>query len=995
MAALHPFTQDKIQTMPNPSTTASGTLPHPSFELVRQHPIPALKLLLNEYRHGRTGARHFHISADHDENVFLVAFPTVPMDSTGVAHILEHTSLCGSERYPVRDPFFMMIRRSLNTFMNAFTSSDWTAYPFASQNRKDFFNLLDVYLDATFFSRLDPLDFAQEGHRLEFEQPDDPSTPLCYRGVVYNEMKGAMSSPTSLLWQTLTRHLYPTTTYHFNSGGEPDCIPQLSHAQLLDFYRDHYHPSNAIFMTFGNLPVAELQQRFEQQALHRFDRREIMLPLHDEQRFHAPVKVLEYYPTEAEADEVDRTHLVIGWLLGHCTDLDELLEARFLSAVLLDNSASPLLQLLETSALGSAPSPLCGLEDGNRELLFVCGLEGSRPEHAEQLAADIMALLEKIADEGVPQPQIEAVLHQLELTQREISGDGYPFGLQLLLAGLGAAVHGGDPAQLIDLDPALAKLRRHVEDPDYIKQLVRRLLLDNFHRVHLTLAPDPELAQRREQAVAAQLARIKAGLDAEQSRQIVEQAAALKARQNRVDDESILPRVTLADVPATLQLAEPQRRDQLAGRTVTSYGQGTNGLLYQQLVIDLPQFDESQLLELFLYASFLTDLGLGADDYLSIQQRQSQISGGYSAQISLRGKAEDEQQLRGYLVLSGKALLRNHAPFVELLYRTLAEARFDELPRLRELIAQIRTSRERSITGSGHSLAMSAATASMSPLARLGHRQSGLAGIRALKALDRTLDDPQRLAGLAERLQQIHQRLVAAPKQELLIAEPEQTAELLARLAHMQPPAAQGEFTPFALPPLREPTHALWLTNTQVNFCARAYPTVPASHADAAALTVLGGFLRNGYLHRAIREQGGAYGGGAGQDSGIAAFRFYSYRDPRLSETLADFDRAIDWVLGSQHELRQVEEAILGAIGSIDKPGSPAGEAKRAFFNQLHGRNADHLQQVRQQILRVTLTDLQRVTERYLKPELASTAILTDSSRRDQAAALRLQVEEL
>ncbi|HQN42200.1 MAG TPA: insulinase family protein, partial [Pseudomonadales bacterium] len=170
--------------MPNPSTTASGTLPHPSFELVRQHPIPALKLLLNEYRHGRTGARHFHISADHDENVFLVAFPTVPMDSTGVAHILEHTSLCGSERYPVRDPFFMMIRRSLNTFMNAFTSSDWTAYPFASQNRKDFFNLLDVYLDATFFSRLDPLDFAQEGHRLEFEQPDDPSTPLCYRGVV-------------------------------------------------------------------------------------------------------------------------------------------------------------------------------------------------------------------------------------------------------------------------------------------------------------------------------------------------------------------------------------------------------------------------------------------------------------------------------------------------------------------------------------------------------------------------------------------------------------------------------------------------------------------------------------------------------------------------------------------------------------------------------------------------------------------------------------------
>ncbi|MFT5483627.1 MAG: Zn-dependent M16 (insulinase) family peptidase, partial [Halieaceae bacterium] len=251
--------------------SASPVALHPAFELITTSHIEALKTDVSYYRHRKTGAEHYHMAADSNENVFLVALRTVPEDSTGVAHILEHTALCGSERYPVRDPFFMMIRRSLNTFMNAFTSSDWTAYPFASQNRKDFSNLLDVYLDAVFFSRLDPLDFAQEGHRMEFTDPTDSSTPLVYKGVVFNEMKGAMSSVSSTMWQALCHHLFPTNTYHFNSGGEPECIPDLSYEQLKDFYRSHYHPSNAIFMTFGDIPAEEHQAIFEERALSRFE----------------------------------------------------------------------------------------------------------------------------------------------------------------------------------------------------------------------------------------------------------------------------------------------------------------------------------------------------------------------------------------------------------------------------------------------------------------------------------------------------------------------------------------------------------------------------------------------------------------------------------------------------------------------------------------------------------------------------------------------------
>ena len=348
--------------------------PHPTFEFLRSQRIESLDLDVSEYRHIKTGAQHIHIATDNSENVFLVALRTVPEDSRGVAHILEHTALCGSEKYPVRDPFFMMIRRSLNTFMNAFTSSDWTAYPFASQNRKDFNNLLQVYLDAVFFSRLNPLDFAQEGHRLEFKDAENSDSDLVYKGVVFNEMKGAMSSVTSTLWHTLCTYLYPTTTYHYNSGGDPAAIPDLTYEQLKNFYRTHYHPSNATFMTFGDIPAAEHQANFEREALHRFEPLPETIAVADEKRYLAPIAVEEAYAFDEEGPTDNKTHIIISWLLGKATDLKACMQAHLLNSVLLDNSASPLLKALETSDLGSSPSPLCGLDDSQKEMCFVCGI---------------------------------------------------------------------------------------------------------------------------------------------------------------------------------------------------------------------------------------------------------------------------------------------------------------------------------------------------------------------------------------------------------------------------------------------------------------------------------------------------------------------------------------------------------------------------------------------------------------------------------------------
>ncbi|HBY00512.1 MAG TPA: peptidase M16, partial [Gammaproteobacteria bacterium] len=439
---------------------SSGSLPanlHSAFKWHCSEHIPSLNIVMEKYVHKITGAVHYHLASKNTENVFLVAFRTVPGDSSGVAHILEHTALCGSEKYPVRDPFFMMIRRSLNTFMNAFTSSDWTAYPFASKNRKDFNNLLSVYLDAAFFSRLHKLDFAQEGHRLEFAEPNNPSSELLYKGVVYNEMKGAMSSTNSVLWQTMSKHLFPTTTYHYNSGGEPEHIPELSYEDLINFYKTHYHPSNAVFMTYGDIPANEHHLVFEELALSRFEQLNVTIEVKDEKRYLAPITVEETYASDSS--NPDKCHIVLGWLLGNSTDLSELFRYQLLSSVLLDNSSSPLLKALETSKLGNAPSHMCGLEDSNREASFMAGLQGCASAASAEVEALVLDTLKSVAAGDLPQELVEAALHQLELNQREISGDSYPYGLQLILTGLSTAVHRGDPIKLLNIEPVLAELR--------------------------------------------------------------------------------------------------------------------------------------------------------------------------------------------------------------------------------------------------------------------------------------------------------------------------------------------------------------------------------------------------------------------------------------------------------------------------------------------------------------------------------------------------------
>ncbi len=962
-----------------------------NFEALRSKRIDSLNVEVQEYRHRPTGALHYHLAADDRNNCFVVAFPTVPLDSTGVAHILEHTVLCGSRKYPVRDPFFMMLRRSLNTFMNAFTTSDATAYPFATQNRKDFDNLLSVYLDAVFFPRLDRYDFLQEGHRLDFEKPGDPDSPLVYRGVVYNEMKGAMSSPLAQLQMELQSLLFPTTTYHYNSGGEPSDIPGLSYENLKQFHASHYHPSNATFMTYGDFDVAAHHAHFEDWALKHFSRHEIRLDLHDEHRLAAPQRVQRQYTFDSDEDIHDKTYIAIGWLLGHTGDARQMLHDLLLSNVLLYHSASPLRHALETTELGTAPLDFCGIDDSAREAMFVCGLEGSRPEHADAVEKLVLDVLKQVAENGVPIKEVESVLTQLEIAQREMSSGYFPYGLQLLSRVLGAKVHSGDPLAFLDIDPALEQLHREIHTPGFIQAMARRLL-DNPHRVTLVMSPDPALSGKRQAAEKARLDSIKVALSAQDKERIVGDNRTLDERQRNVNDAELLPKVGLDDVPAELKIPRA-REDTVNAVPVAWYAQGTNGLVHEQVVTELPAMPSEDAELLMPYFSLLTEVGSGGRDYLATQREAARL-GTCTAYSSVRASVADENRMRGYLAVSGKALLRDHAALARFMRETLETVRFDELPRLRDIVSQLRGGQDASITDRGHHLAVLAAASGMGPSGYLDNLWDGPVSIRRLRALDDSLDDAKSLRAFSQRLTGMHDALLKRERRLLVVAPESAHAEIADVLkSTWQPAGNEGEGFSWQAEPRR--VNEAWVTNTQVGFCAKAYKAVPPDHPDAPAFSVLGKFLHNGYLHRAIREQGGAYGSGASYDSDSASFRFFSYRDPRLEGTLQDFDQALEWLQSNAHGYRQLEEAILVVIQQIDQPKSPAGEAIQSYFHALHGRTADFRQRFRSRVLGVTVADLQRLGRDYLQPDKASTAVITNRDMAERNRHLGLEIQPL
>ena len=946
-----------------------------AFELESSTPVSSLDLELRRYRHEPTGARHFHLRNADSNNAFMVAFPTLPRDSTGVAHILEHTTLCGSERFPVRDPFFMMLRRSLNTFMNAFTSSDSTAYPFATQNRKDFDNLLAVYLDAVFFPRLDALDFAQEGWRLEMNEDDGADgRRLEYHGVVYNEMKGAMSSPVAQLWQYLHYALFPEAVYRHNSGGNPLAIPELEYETLTAFHRKHYHPSNAVFMTYGNFPEEDHQKQFIDLVLDRYAAADELIVSIPQAPFDAPREIEVAYGV----DELEprSTHVVWAWVIGECTDVDNFVNAHFLSSLLFEHGASPLQHYLETTELANAPSELCGIDDSARQLVLICGVEGSELRHAAELEAGIWAVLEGVASKPTAQAALEAMVDRLEMAQRDIGSSGYPFGLQLMGRLLGAAMYRSDPEPLLDLDPALSRLREAITKPNFVTDLVRDCLLENPHCARVVMSPDSDKAALDEAAERARLAAIEQRMTAADFKRVTGQAEALRLRQSEVDDPDILPRVTLDDVPPPTP-SDTAEIERINETEIFEYACGTNGIFRIQIAFDFPRLSTAELEALPLFCEYLTEFGHDDDDYLTVQSRRA-LSGSFSAYADVRARIDAKDELVGWLVIAGKGLARKRDDIIKITTTLLPGVRFDEHDRLRELILQSRAEAEQSITDRGHQLAIVTAANTLAAGATLDDVWDGPTAIRYLQNIGVRPTPEGRIEALFRTFDSIRTKLMCAPRRVVLIGE-EQILSGAAEYcgsAGLRDVAAHDAFsTDIEVADERNG----WTTNSQVNFCAKAYPA-PAEHSpDAPNLAVLARYLQDGFLHGEIREQGGAYGSGAGYDPDSCTFRFFSYRDPRALETLSDFDRALEW-FATERDPRRLEESILGTIRALDQPRSPAGEAERAFFDLLYGRDDQFRRAFREQVLNSTHKTLQRVADKYLEPSNGRLGVISGAA---------------
>jgi presequence protease len=942
-------------------TTTRATIG--GYTVLRREPLERLEGTYLELEHERTGARHIHVQCPDDNNAFAVFFPTVPKDDTGVAHILEHVVLAGSKRFPVRDPFFSMTRRSLATFMNAFTSADWTMYPFSSRNAKDYLNLLEVYLDATFFPRLSEDSFKQEGIRFEFEDPADPTSGLRYKGVVFNEMKGALASPQAAVQRLVGRALFPHLTYEHISGGDPEHIPDLTWDHLRKFHAVHYHPSNAYFYTYGDKPLEETLAAIEENVLKHFERIEVDTSIPDVKRFTKPIKAVEPYPATAGEDNSRKAQALVAWVTVPTGDSFRLLAMKVLAEVLLGNAGSPLRKALIDSKLGTAMADGSGLQDDYRETVFGAGLKDIAPEDAEKVEKVVLDTLHRLVDEGVDKAQVDAAIHHLEFEKRERSNAGFPYALKVLFTTLAPYYYGGDPYDALNFDADLARLERDRAEGRFFEILIQAELLDNQHRGLLTVTPDTELEERKRRKELDRLAAVEATLSEADKARIVAEALRLKLDQDAKQDLSTLPTLELTDIPMKFEDV-PSREATVGAAKSEFFPLPTNGVTYIDIRSDFSALspDEKDLLPLFGRA--LTQSGAAGQDYVDIAKRIAAYTGGIGAAAQVQSLAGREDYLQSF-VISGKALDRNAKTFIDLM--TDLTARLEIEPaRLREIIAETATRLESSIANLGFQFAILLAQSKLSSEGALNDRLQGIGMLHVMRDLAK-LDDSG-LEGVVQKLDAIRTKLFRKESVAVVVTCEESMIETLKPLLAAFDEALPGGASngqPDKPPPLDSVPEAR-TAPLPVAFNVRTYKTVRYQDPDAPVLLVLANYLRDTFLHRELREKGGAYGGYAQANTGGGSFYFGSYRDPNIVRTFDTYDAAVSWVTDGEIEPEALKEAILGACGDVDPLESPDIKGRREAINKLTGFTRAEREKFKQRLLKVTAADLKRVTKTYL-----------------------------
>jgi Zn-dependent M16 (insulinase) family peptidase len=936
------------------------------FKLERDRDIAELKTRARFYRHEKTGAELLSLINNDENKVFGITFRTPPVDSTGIAHILEHSVLCGSRKYPVKEPFVELLKGSLNTFLNAFTYPDKTCYPVASQNLQDFYNLIDVYLDAVFYPRLTPFILQQEGWHFELE---DSGQPLTYKGVVFNEMKGAYSSPDNVLVERSQQSLFPDNTYGLDSGGNPKHIPDLTFEQFLAFHQRYYHPSNARIYFYGD-DDPEARLIVANGYLKAFDLSlpDSTIPL--QPPFQKPRHMEHPFMVGEEEVSKAKGMVTINWLLPETTSIQTNFALRVLEYVLLGMPGSPLRKALIDSGLGEDIAGE-GLATELRQMYFSTGLKGIDIKNTGPVESLVMDTLAGLARKGIDPLTIEAALNTIEFGLRENNTGHFPRGLLLMLRSLTTWLYDGDPLAMIAFEEPLEAVKSGARsESGLFEQMINRFFLNNPHRTTLVLKPDPDLRETEEVGEKERLASARSAMGPDQVTGVLQNTRELKRLQKTPDSPEALatiPVLKLEDLDKKNKTIPIARFDQ-QGTPVLFHDLFTNGIAYLEIGFNLRALPDKYLPYVPLFGRALVEIGTDKEDFVTLTQRISRKTGGIGPQ-TFTSTIKDSRQGAAWLFLCGKAMLKQTEDLVNILQDVLLTVRFDNRDRFRQMVLEAKARAEQNLVPQGHQIVNLRIRSHFGEAHRVAEQMGGVSYLFFLRQLVRDVEKDWN--GVLAVLTDMRRILVNRGNMIFNVTLDNDSWPAFEKHVNRfmdalpQGPVTEADWA-FKAP---APFEGLTIPS-QVNYVGKGANLFEIGYAFHGSSLVITRYLRNAFLWDRVRVQGGAYGAFCLLDRMSGALTFVSYRDPNLLDTLDAFDRSASFLKDTDLGREELTKSIIGAIGDLDSYMLPDAKGFASMVRYLTGDTEDARQQMRDEILGTKASDFKnfaRILEQVKK----------------------------
>lgn len=914
------------------------------FRLDRIERIDEINGTAYEMKHEKSGARLIYIDSPDSNKVFNIAFRTTPHNSTGVAHIMEHSVLCGSRKFPLKEPFVELVKGSLNTFLNAMTYPDKTMYPVASKNDKDFHNLMDVYLDAVFYPRVreDAEIVMQEGWHYELENADDE---LTYKGVVFNEMKGVYSSPDSVLERQMMRELFPDTTYGVDSGGDPDYITDLTYEEFQEFYRVHYHPSNSYIFLYGDMNIEEQLAFLNDEYLSHFD----AIAVHTEVALQAPFtegKVVSYpYSVGSEEPTDNRTLHSFAYVLPGVTP-EHSLAFEVLTHALLTSPAAPLKQALVKAGIGSDVSGY--YLDSIRQPMWTVQATGSNLDKQADLQRIVESTLQDLCDKGLDKELLEASLNSIEFALRESDFGGRPIGLAYIIRMMDNWLYDNDPLELLHYEEALTNIRNGLAGT-YFEDLIRHSILNNNHKVLVSIYPERGLQERKDAEVKEHLAAVKANMTTEEIDAIVEQTKRLKIRQETPDSDEALasiPLLELSDLNPNMEAVE-RRESKIGNTTVHFVPTFTKGINYVGLYFKLNCLTEEEL----FYADILSDI-LGRVDtsergYEALAKDINMNLGGLSSDITAISKDGKRDEFTPLMIVRAKALHTKLPDLCRLINEVVQKADYSDDSRLTELVQESKAIWDNEAFRRGNSIVSQRVMAQVSAVGKF--RDNGNLGY--YQKISELASNPAALPLLPEKLAEVARKIFRANNVDIMFVGEEGELEAFKNL--MKPLVETWDTTELSndvLQITRLSGNDGIVTAGKVQYVAQGGNFIDHGFKHVGPMSVLETILRYEYLWIRIRVQGGAYGAFANfYDDGNMIF--CSYRDPNLLETLDVYKELPQYLRDFTLTDREMRKYIIGTMSSLDLPMTPALRGPRAMGMYFSGAKLEDKVEFRKQVI--------------------------------------------